>query len=244
MFVGSSIVDEGVLKCTKRDEIISIDNFESILQPLICGFMSSRFPRTSAMKLASILFDQYLPTHLKPFIQHQTIPGMIDISKLNCRLRILSEMFERKTIIGLYEPLCNSNLMPKGFYLSQHITIEPKSTNVNYSKGDCLQRFIIWKEENQKEVPEQEQETVVKSTDNCAQNALGFLQWKYKQTKQLFQKLTQELKVNLLVMNRGLPDYARGLCEEFGLAVIEYAPLDEVNDLASGANILGKAIYP
>ena len=84
----------------------------------------------------------------------------------------------------------------------------------------------------------------MKSTDNCAQNTLGFLQWKYKQTKKLFQKLTQELKVNLLVMNRGLPDYARGLCEEFGLAVIEYAPLDEVKDLALEANILGKAIYP
>ena len=224
--------------------MVSISDFESILQPLICGFMSSRFPRTSAMKLASILFDQYLATNLKPFIQHQTIPGMIDISKLNCRLRILSEMFERKTIIGLHEPVCNSNLMPKGFYLSQHITIEPKSTKVNYSKGDCHQRFIIWREEKQKEVPEQEQETVMKSTDNCAQNALGFLQWKYKQSKKLFQKLTQELKVNLLVMNRGLPDYARGLCEEFGLAVIEYAPLDEIKDLASEANILGKAIYP
>ena len=118
--------------------MVSISDFEAIIQPLICGFMSSRFPRTSAMKLTSILFDQYLATNLKPFIQHQTIPGIIDISKLNCRLRILSEIFERKTIIGLYEPVCNSNLMPKGFYLSQHITIEPKSTKVNYSKGQLI----------------------------------------------------------------------------------------------------------
>ena len=30
---------------------------------------------------------------------------------------------------------------------------------------------------------------------------------------------------------------AKGICKEFGLAVIEYAPLDEVKDLASETNI-------
>ena len=30
---------------------------------------------------------------------------------------------------------------------------------------------------------------------------------------------------------------SKGICKEFGLAVIEYAPLDEVKDLASEANI-------
>lgn len=70
--------------------------------------------------------------------------------------------------------------------------------------------------------------------------------------------MAEDLRINLVIRTRGLPDYARytrftlvffvrvsifhcphrGLCDEFGLALIEYASKDEATDLASEANIL------
>ena len=88
--------------------------------------MFTRFPRTSATKLSALLLDKFLVANLKPVVQNPTQPGMVDISKLFIQLSNLCEIFPRKTIIGLHEPISNSNLLPEGFYLSQHMSIEPK----------------------------------------------------------------------------------------------------------------------
>ena len=75
-----------------------------------------------------------------------------------------------------------------------------------------LQKFFIWSEEKKDEQNENEQEIIIKSGNNSdsAQNGIEFLKWKYKQMRRFIEKLVEELKVDLLIMSRGLQDFARG----------------------------------
>ena len=88
--------------------------------------MFTRFPRTTATKLSDLLLDDFLVANLKQMIQNLTQPETVDGSKFFIRIANLCEKFPSKTIIGLHEPIFNSNLLPEGFYLSQNMSIEPK----------------------------------------------------------------------------------------------------------------------
>ena len=55
---------------------------------------------------------------------HATFADEAASTALALRLTQLSEKFQRKAIIGLHEPIINSHMLPKGFYLSQYITLQ------------------------------------------------------------------------------------------------------------------------
>ena len=86
-----------------------------------------------------------------------------------------------------------------------------------------LQKFFIWSEGKKDELNENKQEIIIKSENNSdsAQNGIEFLKWKYKQMRRFIEKLVEELKVDLLIMSRGLQDFARGKAIDTRLADVK-----------------------
>ena len=84
------------------------------------------------------------------------------------------------------------------------------------------QKFFIWSEEKKDELNENKQEIIIKSGNNSDSAQIEFLKWKYKQMRRFIEKLVEELKVDLLIMSRGLQDFARGKAIDTRLADIIY----------------------
>ena len=94
----------------------------------------------------------------------------------------------------------------------------------HYMTRSKLQKFFIWSEEKKDEQNENKQEIIIKSGNNSdsAQNGIEFLKWKYKKMKRFIEKLVEELRVDLLIMSRGLQDFARGKAIDTRLADVIY----------------------